>query len=298
MFDKADIPVPPRFSEEQVQACRDSGDFRPLLFEWYKFTALLCNFFARIRLDSPICAVIPEIRFAVCIGLLNRCSRLMLANINLSHTGVYGETTAIVDRSIFESAVKTAWLCLKGDADAFTRYLADGMKTELEFKANIEKAIVERGGIRLVIEDRMLASIMRYIESSRLTEDQIRDAKKLPDLATMLEDIGQTRLMYIVGQKLGSHHAHGTWPSLKLHYLEMAPEGMWCPRDHDCPTHQNQYLYVSFAVLYAMNSFIGFCIKDEKDVLPFRSLLDSVTDEYLKIMREADGIDFDPAPDK
>lgn len=296
MSEHSDLPEPPKFTEDEIRECRESQDFRPILFEWYKFTCLLCNFIARIRPDSPMCADIPQIHYTICIGLLNRCSRLMLANIALSHRGTYGETTAIVDRSIFESAMKISWLCGTGDSDSFTRYLADGLKTELEFKASIEKAIAERGGVKLVIEERMLASVERHITASTLTEEQIREAKKLPDLSSIMDSIGETRLRYIVGQKMGSHHVHGTWPSLKLHYLTQTPEGVWCPRDHDCPTHQNQYLYIALAVLNAMKAFIDFCTQDKETAMDLHGLFDSVMRKFLAIVLEADGDDFDPAP--
>jgi len=296
MIDPSRIPDPPEFSDELKQACLDSGDFRPMLFEWYKFVSLVCNFFARLRPESPALKRLEPIQYSVCVGLLNRCSRLMLSNVALSHEGRFGETTAIIDRSIFESCVKLSWLCQKDDAESFERYLAAGLKTELELKAEIEKAIEEREGQPLVIEARMLASIQRYIESSTLSESQIRDAKQLPDLAAMLVTLGRSRLMYVVGQKIGSHHVHGTWTSLKLHYLEITPEGIWAPRDHDCSTHQNQYLYVPLAVLDGLRSFIHFCIEDASEATQMIGLFDSIEQEILTIMENADGGDFEPAP--
>src|SRR6266480_119580 len=55
---------------------------------------------------------IPSQHYHVLVGLLNRCARLMLSNIALSHEGKFGETTAIIDRCIFETAVKLTWLCI------------------------------------------------------------------------------------------------------------------------------------------------------------------------------------------
>jgi len=100
------VPEPPKFTEADWLKCRDSGDYCPILFEWYKFVGTLCNFFASIRPDSPAVRSIPPVHYAVMIGLLNRCSRLMLSNVTLSHEGLFGETTALLDRCIFESCVK------------------------------------------------------------------------------------------------------------------------------------------------------------------------------------------------
>ena len=37
------LPKPPAFPAELVEECRQSKDFRPILFEWYKYVGKLCN---------------------------------------------------------------------------------------------------------------------------------------------------------------------------------------------------------------------------------------------------------------
>lgn len=279
-----------------MRVSKASRDFRPIFFEWYRFTATLCNVYANLRPESPVFRAVPAIQFAVCTGLLNRCSKLMLSNMALSHTGNFGEATAIIDRSIFESAVKLSWLCSGADPNAFGRYIADGLKTELEFKAAIEEAISNRGVGMLAIEKRMLASIDRQVGQSTLTTNEIRQARRLPDLAAMMKTVGLDRLMYIAGQKMGSHHVHGTWCSLTLHYLDRTPEGSWHPDGRHCPTHQNQYFHVSLMVIAAMKWFVVFSVPEAKDRFPFESLLDSVREELTKIMELADENDFEEVP--
>ena len=220
MADANRVPQPPPITQEQLERCRSSGDYRPVLFEWYKYVAILCNFYSSIRVDSAAMRPIPERHYYVLVGLLNRCTRLMLANVALSHEGRFGETTAILDRCIFESAVKLQWLCHVRDGDAFSRFIADGLKTELEFKDRIEEIIAARGGRVLEIERRILARIDSAIAESGLSEDQIRQSNKLPNLADIITDLEGDRLLYIIGQKIGSHHVHGTWVSLRVHYLE------------------------------------------------------------------------------
>ena len=292
MNDNFEIPLPPRITEEQLAQCRDAGDYCPVLFEWYKYVGVLCNFSASIRGDSPAIREIPPLHYAVLVGLLNRCSRLMLANVALSHEGLFGETTSIIDRCIFESAVKTIWLCTKRDDESFLRFIADGLKTEIEFKEKIEKNISEQGGTPLTIESRMLKSIDNYILSSGLSTDQIVAAKKLPDLALMIDEIGHDRLLYIVGQKIGSHHVHGTWPSLKLHYLQ-ENEGILGPRDHDCPTHVSQYMFIPLFVLQAMRSFVEFIFREGEDAEAFTLLLNEVGEQIHEMNLEVVGKDFE-----
>ena len=156
------LPNPPKFTAEEWKRSRDYGDYSPLLFEWYKFVGLLWNFLASIRPDSPVVRPMDRIHYAVLIGLLNRCARLMFSNVALSHEGLFGETTAIIDRCIFESCVKVCWLWM-GTPGAFERFLADGLKTVLELKESIEHAVTSRGGQVLEIERRMLQSIARYV---------------------------------------------------------------------------------------------------------------------------------------
>lgn len=288
-----DAPQPPKITDEDMRKCRESGDYCPIFFEWYKFVGALCNFFASIRQDSPAVREIEPLHYAVLIGLLNRCSRLMLANAALSHEGLFGETTGLIDRCIFESCVKVMWLCHKNTAESFTRFVADGLKTELELKAKIKSNIATReDNGTLEIEKRMLASIDRAVASSNLTESQIADAKKLPDLAAMIDGMGHDRLMYIVFQKLGSHHVHGTWPSLRMHYLEQNEDGMLRPRDHDCATHVDQYISILFALLDAMKAYIRFIFSSQDDVAPMERLIESIDTEIMKLNKEAVGNDF------
>ena len=216
----------------------------------------------------------------------------MLANIALSHKGFFGETTAIIDRCIFESVIKLIWLCSKGDEQSFSIFIADGLKTELELKKKIEKNISIRNGNPLIIEARMLTSIDNYISCSGLTETQIESSKKLPDLAAMIEDVGRDRLIYIVGQKIGSHYVHGTWPDLWKHYLEVK-DGEFHLRDHDCPTHLNQYVFVPLFILEVMDAFIKFICQDQEDAHNMTLLLVSVGKEIHRINIEVVGEDFE-----
>jgi len=289
------FPDPPKFTEEDWRKCRESGDYCPMLFEWYKYVGVVCNFLASIRPESPAVRRILPLHYSILIGLLNRCTRLMLANVALSHEGLFGETTAIIDRCIFESCVKVIWLCQSRSDESFTRFVADGLRTEVEFKARIKSNIAERGNNTLAIEKRMLASIERTIASSGLTEEQIIATKRLPDLAAMIESLNQDRVLYLIGQKIGSHHVHGTWPSLRIHYLEENEEGVLRPRDHDCETNVNQYVFIPKLVLFSVNNFVHFIFEDEGDIKPIAELLESIEDEVNKVNKEVVGKDFERA---
>jgi len=289
------LPDPPQFSDDEMQKCRESGDFMPVLFEWYKYVGHICIFFAQLQGESPAAKEISPIHFAILTGLLNRCARLMLSNVALSHNGRFGETTALLDRCIFESSLKVEWLCHKGNDESFQRYLAGGLKTEIELEKEIDGNIAERnGGEILNIEKRMISSIDRHINAAGLSREEITEAKKLPDVSAMLRDLGHERLMYVVAQRLGSHHVHGTWPSLLLHYLEVDDNGGFSLRDHDCKTHPNQFVMTPLQVLGAVRSFIVYLIEGE-EAKAVVDLLDSIQEEILNINSEMVGSDFQSA---
>ncbi|SFN52012.1 DUF5677 domain-containing protein [Dokdonella immobilis] len=275
------LPVSPDISEELRRECEASGDFRPIYFEWYKYVGLLCNFFASVRADSPGVIDLPATHYAVLIGLLNRCSRLMLANTALGNAGRFGESTAIIDRCIFESGVKLRWLCRQANQEAFTRFLLDGLRPEVEFKAVISENARQRGAL-IAIERRMLDSIDRYMASVEADDATVLASQRLPDLASMITAIGEDRLLYVIGQRIGSHHVHGTWVSLRRDYLEEY-DGVLGPKDHVSETHESQFLLTSILVLETMKAFVSFAFRPDPMKDELLSVVDAVSEEVRGI---------------
>lgn len=275
------IPLPPEFTEEQLNGCgNDKHSY--MLFEWYKYVARLANYFSCISLNQSTVKTVDETHYSVLIGLLNRCSRLIFSNVTLSRDGLFGETTSIIDRCIFESAVKLSWLCSNPTEDNFNRFIAEGLKTEIEFKKRIENNIKDRGGEVVSVERSMLQSIENYFKKSGLTEDYIAKSKKLPNLAEMIDQLGRGKLLYTVGQKIGSHHIHGTWVSLWLHYLDEI-DGVVIPRDHNCSTHVNQYVFIPLVVLEALKKYLEFLILDQDFCMHLVGVVDAVSEEIKAI---------------
>lgn len=289
---KTMLPEPPNVTEEDLEKCRSTGDYCPVLFEWYKFTSGLCVTFANLQRNSPALRSIHKIEYSILVGLINRIARLMLSNVHLSFEGGFGETTAIIDRCIFESCITLSWLCRTNKDDRFNRYMAGGLRTELELKKHIEKNISDRNNEIQVIEERMLGSIKRCIDESGLTENEIEKNKKIPDLAAMLEITGRTRLEYTVGQRLGSHHIHGTWVSLLFHYLEKDNSGTLKPRGHNCPTHVNQYVYTPIIVLDALTAFVEYVFSECDERNEITGLFNDTLEEIHIINDEVVGDDF------
>jgi hypothetical protein len=286
------LPDPPTFTAELVERCEREVDFRPILFEWYKHVGAICNRVACLAIDSPAFRATPPVHFAVLIGLLNRCSRLMVANVRLSSTRLYGETTSLLDRCIAETATKVLWLCHKDDPDCFVRYLANSLKRDLVFKGHIEENIRSRGGAPLVIETRMLRSIQHCMTLSGLSEQEVKDAKKLPDFSSICRDLALDELFYSAIQRLGSHAVHGTWSELVFNYLRHEDGRGFLPRDHDVDTQDVQYIVISRLVIAAVSSFLEYVAADPSEIKEFVSVLEGIEQKLVEIQNLAWASDF------
>lgn len=276
------LPDPPHFEDSFIASCRAQHDLRPILFEYYKYVGILASYYAGILHDSPAVAGVGLREYTILVGMLQRCARLILSNLNLGQKGKNRETIAIIDRSIVETAVKLSWLCVDDAADRFDRYVADGFKGDIELRNEITSNVSKRG-YTLVIEKRMLGSIAKRILNSGLTETQILSAKKLPDVATLIEKVFPGRINYVVQFKLASHAVHGSWNDIMANYLEMI-DGKLVPRTESRELHENQYLNIATMVVEAMAHFSKFCfekgeIADNLAQIP-RNLLAEIQEIY------------------
>lgn len=289
------FPNPPQFSDEDFSRCASTGDFIPLMFEWHKYVSRVAIWFTQIRRESPGLKDIDDDEYACVIGLTNRCARLMLAIRELSKDGLFGESTAILDRSLVESAVKLLWLCSSSHSDRFRRYAADGLRTELELEETIRRAVAKREGRVWAIERRMLASIDRAFVRVGVSREEVAEVKKLPDVASMLAELGHERLTYLSSFKMGSHHVHGTLISLHMHYLENSGEGRFVANDHSIPPQVNSFSLGCQIVLDALAGLLRFLIRsaDLRDAL--EAALGEFQAEVSRLHRIASGSDFDVA---
>jgi len=285
------IPNPPTFSHALEEQCRSRGDFRPILFEWYKYVGLFCNIIASISIESSSIRIIPQQYYAALTGLLNRCSRLMLSNTFLSSTRKYGETTRIIDRCISESAIIVQWLCESEDKDNFLRYIADGLRKDLILKKQIEKNILNRNGKRLIIETRMLKSINKCLDLSCFSEQEILNASRLPDLASMLISLNSPDIFYTAIQRMGSHAIHGTWSELTFNYLKHDGKSFHL-RDHEIETNDAQYITIIRLVLAAMNSFLNFIIPNTVLIQDILEKIEKTNQIMIEIQNNSWNKDF------
>ncbi|MFA7331951.1 MAG: DUF5677 domain-containing protein [Candidatus Delongbacteria bacterium] len=253
---------------------------------------MLANEVSLISFESPSVRQLNRLQHIVLAGLLFRCSRLMNSVALISRNGEFGETTAILDRCIFESSIKVVWLCRSGTYDKFVRFMANGLKADVCLKNEIEKEIKSRGGAVLEIENRMLKSIENFLEISNLSEEDVRDCKCLPRFDIMMREIGESDLGYIVGQKINSHFVHGTWSGMLHHCLKVGDDGLLHVGRSRCQTHFSQYLGTALQVVVAVYAYCEWMF-DQSTAKVFKDALQFVYDEVLKVEQSAMGRDFD-----
>jgi hypothetical protein len=134
----------------------------------------------------------------------------------------------------------------------------------------------------------MLNSIANQIAASGLTEASVKASKKQPNLATMIDDLGFDRLVYIAAQKIGSHHVHGTWSSLLFHYLEERGDTgafLFGAKGDRNDTHINQYMFVPVMVLNALKGLAGHSL-DHDGAAVLYNIFDSTEEEIMRVYTE------------
>lgn len=276
------IPPFPDFSESDLKEMERNEDWSPIAFEWYRYTSNLALTLSSVRQDTPRLRFISRRNYITLASLLSRCSRLMYANIALTHERKFAEASSIVDRSIFETAVKIRWLILESTTEKFDQLIASGLRTELALKKLIEKRIESNDGEMSALEERMLVSVENQIRVGQLDEKQIWGSKKLPSIESMMKSIGDSSLDYVVMQRIGSHHVHGTWSSLLTHYLQVDEKDEGEEIDLSYEEHApNIFQYISIAryVLKAIEDYANFLFLDEQHREVLRNVFDIVITE-------------------
>ncbi len=187
----------------------------------------------------------------------------MLSSLKLAHDQKCGETVAILARCIAESTITLQWLCKVGTDDAFLRYLSKGLCTDMHLSKLIDRNVQDRSGKVLRIETRMQESIDRCFKEARLSEEEVRTAKRLPDLKAMCDALGYPDELYVGIQRIGSHAVHGTWPDLLFHYVKPDESGWFEVRDNiESRSHSNFFFTPSLLVVDALRRYLIFPLMD------------------------------------
>ena len=260
-----ELPDAPEFSDAEIDSCRENSNFLPIFFKIQKKTVELTITCAQLRPESLGIRDLPRNHFAILVGLLNRCCRLSLAVNNLGHAGLFGETTRLLMRCIIEASVKVRWLIHKDSNESFIRFICDGLKAELKLKKEIQKNISMRSGVVLPIEKRLEAFSQRFFDIASVSDDEVVQSRKLPDLASMCRELSLRDLFYLTVYQVGSHSIHGSWPDLCTYYLKFNENGPFHVQDHNAHISENEVLYTCLFVLKAVSDFVEYIIVEESE---------------------------------
>jgi Family of unknown function (DUF5677) len=138
------------------------------------------------------------------------------------------ETTFILSRLAFETIVNLAYLIEYGSPELFDEYIRYSLRQERRLYDRITANIAARGGIRLPIEDRMLASISAAaIKSGFAIVDLSPNEPKSwgkKNLRQRAEAVG-LETMYLAAFGGGSQNIHGNWMDLLEYHLDEGGNG-------------------------------------------------------------------------
>ncbi len=292
-----DLPLPD-ISDEPVAKCRERGDFRHILFEYYRFVGQISVICSCLLYESPAWNSGRSRKvWEVCAGSLSRIKNLMSANLEFFQDDRYIEATQIIDRCIFETAAKICWISRDTSEERLKRFLEGSLRPDREHRATIEANISDRGGSNLRIEQRMLARMDSFEQLAGFKGIPTKELPRMPDLSVILSEIGHGRGVYVAVGKVGSHAVHGNWQQLLSRNL-VEEGGQLNLKFRPGTSDPSQYAFISLFVLEACQSYVRNCFHDSDDEgfsKQLGQLIDGATAEILRWNREATGDDFDQA---
>lgn len=286
------LPDPPDFSAEVWDHCRQINDFREVLFEYYKNTAVFTGVCSSLMYESEVWAGGSRRLWVVLTGLLKRCERLMAAHLEFFQDDRYGDSTYILDRSLLETCINIRWLSDDPTEERLKRYFEDSLSSDRDLHAEITKNIEKRGGTVLKIEARMLRSLRRNLELAGYSEADYPSLRRGVNLASKMDAIGERRFIYTVIGKLGSHAVHGTWANLLQVYLDEDDEGKLSPAKSFPGSHVNQYIVGTIFTLDACMEYVQNCFEDSLETTYLIEAMRSHQKEISELNLEVVGDDY------
>lgn len=138
------------------------------------------------------------------------------------------ETTMIFCRLAFEAIVNLAFLCRHGTDEVFDSYVQYSMRHEKKLLDKIQANILQRGGVALPIEERMIKSIQNKAAESGIDIASVRTSTpKNWGGKNVFEKASAVNLdeAYLAAFGGGSHSIHGNWMDLLEYHLEFEDGG-------------------------------------------------------------------------
>jgi hypothetical protein len=156
------------------------------------------------------------------------------------------EISSVLGRLAFECIINLRFLIKHPSKEVFRSYRLYSLKSEKRLKELTENRIESRGGEILPIEKRILASIAKTFEASRLSPEEVIPGKLKnwggKNIYQKAEELGLADA-YVAAFGLASHSVHGNWQDLLEYHLDydrtnFKPEFEWHqPRDIPLSPH-------------------------------------------------------------
>jgi hypothetical protein len=235
----------------------DIEEINRLAFELYKESSILVALIGSMA-ESPQQKVrgVPRNQ-AICVGLLIRIAKLMLAVVQLSATRNRGEVVQTLNRCILEPAINIEFLVTMDAAEHYDRFVAYSFGPERELYDDINSNIEKAGGAIKPIETRMLGSITEKcrISNVKIDEVPVKHQEWAASMRKRLQAIDRARLY--ISYRMMSHSIHGSWVDALLHNLDYDDAtGLFKPRPEMMNVDSRVLLPVARVVLEAAQAYI------------------------------------------
>lgn len=139
----------------------------------------------------------------------------------------------VITRLLTECIINTRYLVKLGSPEVINSYIHQSLQHERELRAAILANIETRGGQRLPVEERMLASIDRTFARSQMTIEEV-PTKRIRNWAgkNLFEKAQAVGLDQAYISIFGgpSRNIHGGWHDLLQHHLDWEDSGQFSPR--------------------------------------------------------------------
>ena len=284
------LPDPVAITDQVLEDCRQSQDYFPVMraLYWEAGNVLIAT--AGLMMAQP--GYLPRDQ-AICVGLLVRMSKFMVAVYKLTEDKDRTEVVMALTRCILESATNLRYLLSKDDPTLFDRFVKRSLGPERELVDFIRENIRQNGGRPLVIEQRMLESIARKCELSGV---DIEDIEPRPGdwgggLRERLRALDREK-GYVAFARMPSHAIHGDWVDLIQYHLEPKGEGFE-PRFDWWPSDGELLMGISLFALDAANHYLVTYF-DETDVAPLTKRIVDLQARFQKVSATSE--DWDAAP--
>ena len=208
-----------------VEACREAGAFGGLIFELAKETIGVMD---AVSVYGSVAGghVLMDRGRAICTGLVVRMAKLLMSAVKLSSDEEHGETVGILARCAIESSIDLRYLLGKNSDELYERFVKVGLRGERNLYDLINSNIEKRSGVVLGIEARMLDSIERTCDGSRVDIEDVsaRAGAWGGNLRAKMRFLGLDDDGYSI-QTMMSQSVHGSWSDLVRNHLVAEENG-------------------------------------------------------------------------